>query len=159
MLKWLVGIMVVLGLVGYCLINDEAILRKGLERVKTEEGVTTGDDFLRFKYDTNNTAAYLERFTGPLDWRCKLVSVSLAFGEYELVHEIATQAKEIHKEGPLANSPQMQELAWANAHGLDMLGKVNDSKDAMRDLLKDYPDHPKAAAAKQRLAELETMYH
>jgi len=156
MLKWIVILAAFFSLLGYVLINNEPLLRKGLDRVKLAEGQVSGDDFLRFKYNPD-TAAYFARFNDPLSWRCRISSVAMAFGDYELVHQVASEAHEIHKEGPLALSEGMQQLDWDNARSLDMLGKVSESKEAFRGLLKDFPDHPQKEAAKQRLAELE-MY-
>jgi hypothetical protein len=157
MMKWFVGLVLLLGSFAYAVIQHDALLRWQMARVQQQEGPSTGDDFLRLKY-AGDPRPYLGRFSDGLAWRHRLCGWAFVLGDYPFVVETAGPAVEAHKEGPLANSEDMQQLMWLNAQALEMVGRYNDAKAAYHLLLDLHPDFVDKDVAQQRMTGLE-LYH
>ena len=80
MMKWFLFLALLLGLFGYAIIQHDSLLRWQLARVVQEEGISTGDDFLRFKYN-GDPRPYLNRFSDGIVWRRHLCTWAYALGD------------------------------------------------------------------------------
>ncbi len=157
MLKWFMALGLMIGLFAYAVVQHDELLRWQLARVAQQEGPGVGDDFLRLKY-AGDPRPYLDRFSGGLAWRHRLSVWAYTLGDYPFVVEAAGPAVEAHKDGPLANNEDLQQLIWLDAQALEMVGRYNEAKAAYRRLLELHPDFPDRDSAKQRLDGLD-LYH
>ena len=157
MMKWFLFLALLLGLFGYAIIQHDSLLRWQLARVVQEEGISTGDDFLRFKYN-GDPRPYLNRFSDGIVWRRHLCTWAYALGDYKFVEDAAKPAVEAHKDGPLANNEDLISLEWLNAQALEMDGQFDVAKASYREILDLHPDFPQKDEAKQRYDGLN-LYH